>query len=301
MRSRSLSGPTPRPNSPGVLNEGATLTAAQQKSSEPVGGTLCRLEVRRGWVGVGTTRLLEESISAELVLVDRELARRARTALPDPPWLLPVLAELQQADGAAPAELGEKPSPRARPRVAKRPRDRSVPGHIAATFAFGCVLLVFVVLVATAADLLYGSDGLTFSTTSVPQVAPPRPNKSSVDAQASRKAKGSEPRVKRPAKRSEPQVSQTPKASPTAGSSARRVSPQRVFSWHRRAAAIYYQVYLFRGPRTIYQARTLKLGIALPARLKLEPGTYHVVVRPAVPSDAGIILGDAIIAKTIRV
>jgi hypothetical protein len=76
---------------------------------------------------------------------------------------------------------------------------------------------------------------------------------------------------------------------------------QRVFSWRRRAAAVYYQFYFQRGATTIYQARTVKLSVALPARLKLRPGTYQVLVRPAIPSDAGVILGAAIIAKTIRV
>jgi hypothetical protein len=70
--------------------------------------------------------LVEEPISAELVLVDRELARRARVALPDPPWLLPVLAEPQQAEVAAPRRFSEERSARPMPRVARRPRHRSV-------------------------------------------------------------------------------------------------------------------------------------------------------------------------------
>jgi hypothetical protein len=35
--------------------------------------------------------------------------------------------------------------------------------------------------------------------------------------------------------------------------------------------------------------------------MKLRPGTYQVLVRPAIPGDAGVILGDAIVTKTIRV
>ena len=272
-----------------------------------------------------STGLVEEPISAELVLVDPELARRARVALPDPPWLLPVLAEQQQAEMAAPTVFREERSARAMPRVARRPRHRSVARHIAATLAGGCVLLVLTVLVASAADLLSSSDELTFSTTPERHAAAPQPNRSSVAAHAgaSGKARRSERRTKRPAKRSEAPGSVNPKAGPQATSSARRVrtrrrrsasapkpaattpralaETQRVFSWRRRAAAVYYQFYFQRGAATIYQARTVKLSVALPARMKLRPGTYHVLVRPAIPSDAGVILGAAIIAKTIRV
>jgi hypothetical protein len=45
----------------------------------------------------------------------------------------------------------------------------------------------------------------------------------------------------------------------------------------------------------------VKLTAALPAGLKLRPGTYQALVRPAIPSDAGIVLGAAILEKTIRV
>ena len=263
--------------------------------------------------------LVEEPISAELVLVDRELARRARVALPDPPWLLPVLAEQQQDEVAAPRGFNEERSARPMPRVARRPRHRSVARHIAATLAGGCVLLVFAVLVASAADLLSGPDELTFSTTPVPTAAAPQRNRSSVDAHAgaNRKARRSEPRTKRPAKRSEERGSVKAKSSakpvrtqsrrsalvpkPAATTPRALARTQRVFSWRRRAAAVYYQFYFQRGTTTIYQARTVKLRVALPARLKLKPGTYQVLVRPAIPSDAGVILGAAIIAKTIRV
>ena len=263
--------------------------------------------------------LVEEPISAELVLVDRELARRARVALPDPPWLLPVLAEQQQDEVAAPRGFNEERSARPMPRVARRPRHRSVARHIAATLAGGCVLLVFAVLVASAADLLSGPEELTFSTTPVPPAAAPQRNRSSVAAHAgaNRKARRPEPRTKRLAKRSEERGSVKAKSSarpvrtqsrrsalvpkPAATTPRALAKTQRVFSWRRRAAAVYYQFYFQRGTTTIYQARTVKLTVALPARLKLRPGTYQVLVRPAIPSDAGVILGAAIVAKTIRV
>jgi hypothetical protein len=258
---------------------------------------------------VESTGLLDEPISAELVLVDRELARRARVALPDPPWLLPVLAEQQQAEVAAPTVFSEERSPPAMPGMARRPLHRSVARHIAATAAAGCVLLALAVLVASTADLLSGSDEPTFVTTPVRHAGGPQPNRSSVAAHAgaSRKASRSERRTKRAAKRSETRDSVNPKGrsalapKPAATTPQALAETQRVFSWRRHAGAVYYQFYFQRGATTIYQARTVKLSAVLPARLKLRPGTYHVLVRPAIPSDAGIILGAAIVAKTIRV
>jgi hypothetical protein len=58
---------------------------------------------------------------------------------------------------------------------------------------------------------------------------------------------------------------------------------------------------LLRGAKTIYQTTTVKLRVELPAGLKLAPGAYRITVRPAVPADAGIILGAAIVDRTIRV
>jgi hypothetical protein len=73
-----------------------------------------------------------------------------------------------------------------------------------------------------------------------------------------------------------------------------------VVTWRRYPAAVYYSVYLQRGTTTLFQTRTVRRGAVLPAHLALRPGTYHVVVRPAIPNDAGIILGPTIFRKTVR-
>ena len=85
---------------------------------------------------MGSTGVVEEPISSELVLVDPALARRARAALPDPPWLLPALAELQERTPAEPAaapvlERPARPSGQASPaeRGIGRPRRRRSRGH----------------------------------------------------------------------------------------------------------------------------------------------------------------------------
>jgi len=74
-----------------------------------------------------------------------------------------------------------------------------------------------------------------------------------------------------------------------------------VFNWRRFPGAVYYQFYLQRGSKTVFQVRTVQPTARLPARLKVLPGTYRVLVRPAVPSDAGIILGAAILGKRVTI
>jgi hypothetical protein len=77
------------------------------------------------------------------------------------------------------------------------------------------------------------------------------------------------------------------------------VKVERVLSWRRYRGAVYYQVHLRRGAKTIYAVRTLKRTASI--RLELKPGKYHAVVRPAIPGDAGIILGPAIVDQIVRV
>ena len=72
-------------------------------------------------------------------------------------------------------------------------------------------------------------------------------------------------------------------------------------SWRRSPSAVFYELHLQRGAETLYETRTVTPKVVLPARLTLRPGTYHLVVRPAVPSDAGIILGAAILRRTMKV
>jgi hypothetical protein len=243
----------------------------------------------------------EEPISSELVLVDQALASRARAALPDPPWLVPALAELRQRTPAErpPAPVLERP---ARPSDRRRrPSAGSVVLVIIALAFAGVAALAFVPL----------SRGPSFVTTPVERAAPAVPVRPPVvtRAKAATKPKPTPTRRanakpkqtrqrERPAARTRPKrrASQpAPKPKPRALTRA-----QRVVSWRRYPAALYYAVYLQRGTKTLFQTRTLRPATVLPARLALRPGTYRVVVRPAIPSDAGIILASAIFRKTMK-
>jgi len=249
---------------------------------------------------VVTNGVTEEPISSELVLVDQALGRRARAALPDPPWVVPALAELRERPRE---ELVEAP---ARERATRPPERRRRPS------AGSVVLVVIGLAFAGVAALAFvpQSHGPSFVKAPVEQAAPavparppavtrpkaatkpkprPTPPRQAAKPRKTRQAPAARTRAKR--RESKPALAPKPRTLTRA---------QRVVTWRRYPAAVYYAVYLQRGAKTIFQTRTVRPGTVLPARLALKPGTYHVVVRPAIPNDVGIILGPTLVRKTVR-
>jgi hypothetical protein len=258
---------------------------------------------------VASSGVVEEPISSELVLVDEELALRARDALPDPPWVLPVFAELQEAEKiTAPVVGKERPAP---PAIPERPPRPSIASRVPAVVLS---LLGLVALAALAFSLVWSPQGPTLAARPEEQPSLPAPTQSTGAGQAKGSAK--RPKARRTAtpqatpqvKPTAPRVRTQPRAITPAPKRAAKPKPkprtvgkaERVFGWPRYPGAVYYQFYLQQGARTIYQARTVRPTAALPARLKVVPGTYRVLVRPAIPSDAGIILGAAIVEKSVK-
>jgi hypothetical protein len=231
----------------------------------------------------------EEPISPELALVDPELASRARAGLPDPPWLLPVLAKLQEAEKAEPVAVEE--------RAPRRSMASSIPA---------AVLVILLLLgLAVLASSLFPSEGPSFVTEPARRAAVPAQTQAASTPRPKKHSNARSPaKPLVPPARSSRTTTVRPKPARKHAAKPRPRTlgkAQRVFSWRRYPRAAYYEFYLQRGDTTIYEARTEELTATLPARLKLRPGTYHVFVRPAIPVDAGIILGDAIVQKTIRV
>jgi hypothetical protein len=260
---------------------------------------------------VSSTGVVEEPISSELALVDQALARRARAALPEPPWLLPVLAELQEAARTEPAPVAPAPTaPPARERPAPRRRSR---------WALGLsVVLVLAAAAALALAFLPLSEGPTVVKTPVRNAAPAVPARPPAVVHPKRASKppAAKPKPK-PVRKKAPVApvkhrttrakSQAPRPTVTAKPKPEPAKPrtltraERVVSWHRNPSAVFYELHLQRGAATIYEARTAAPRALLPARISLKPGVYRVVVRPAIPSDAGIILGAPILRRTLKV
>jgi hypothetical protein len=251
--------------------------------------------------------VLEEPISSELVLVDEELALRARGALPDPPWLLPVLAEVEEAARVEPAVVVEEPPAPAA--VAEAPPARRsltsrIPaGAVVVFLLFAVALLVYSFLPSPQGPTLAAREPQR----TVP-LKPPSTTGAAGDSHAPRSApnprRAAKPKSKAQAKPKPRAVTTPPKAKARAESKPKPraiASGQRVFAWRRYPGAVYYQFYFQRGLRTIFQARTVRPRAALPGSLKVAPGAYRVIVRPAIPGDAGIILGAAIVTRTVRV
>jgi hypothetical protein len=249
---------------------------------------------------VVTSGVTEEQISSELVLVDEALGRRARAALPDPPWLLPALAELRERPREERVQAPVVERPARPPDRRRRPSAGSV------------VLVVIALAFAGVASLAFvpQSHGPSVVKAPVNQAAPAAPARPPAVTRP-RAATTPKPQPTRPRQTAKPRKVRQPLATRTRSKrreSKPAVAPkpraltraQRVVTWRRFPAAVYYAVYLQRGAKTLFQTRTVRLETVLPARLALRPGTYHVVVRPAIPNEAGIILGPTLVRKTVK-
>jgi hypothetical protein len=242
------------------------------------------------------------AVSPELVLVDPELATRARAALPDHPWPAPV-------------------------RIEPRPRPAE-PGGAPVGLKFWMFILGVIVLVGaltlvstrdrpTLAAEVEGNEGRVpaTSTSSVAQPKPkpgaakPKPRAArpkSTQRSGENRARSSPPPSGRPRTQTPARPrAQTP-APPTRRTVPRRAvrqgfRPARIFSWPPRAGASYYQVVFLRNSKPFYRTRTTAARLRLPERVRFTAGIYRWTVRPAIASDAGIVLALPVVDSTFRV
>jgi hypothetical protein len=237
------------------------------------------------------------AVSPELVLVDPDLAARARAALPDHPWPAPV-------------------------RIEPRPRPAE-PGGAAVGLTFWTFLLGIIVLVGaltlvstrdrpTLAAEVEGNEGRV-PATSTSQVVKPKPGTAKPKPRTA-KPKPAKPKSAQRSRRSRARSSPPPPAPsrtrttapPTRRTVPRRAvrqgfRPARVFSWPPRAGASYYQVVFLRNSKPFYRTRTTAARLQLPERVRFTAGIYRWTVRPAIASDAGIVLALPVVDSTFRV
>jgi hypothetical protein len=230
------------------------------------------------------------AVSPELVLVDPDLAARARAALPEHPWPAPVRIETVP-----------RPEPRRRAPVAVT----------FWTFGLALVLLVFgLSLISTNDRPTFAADGegndARIPATSSTQARKPQPAK----PKAALRKGSTQARKPQPAKRkTAPRTVErkgsarirarrnpTPAAPPRAktnarptrraasrrGSVRRGFRPARIFSWPPHAGASYYQVVFLRNGRPFYRTRTDTARLQLPPRVRFTTGSYRWTVRPGI-------------------
>jgi hypothetical protein len=244
------------------------------------------------------------AVSPELVLVDPELAARARAALPAHPWPDPVPIE---------------PSPPA------RPRSRAPFG--AGFWLTGLALVVLVgglTLISTndrptfAAEVGSDEGGVPSAgptptiqaERSAPTPAQPTPAPARRTPAPARPAPAPARPAPAPAQpaptpsapsRTTTSTSTTRRATPPPRTRRRGFRPARAFSWPPRAGAAFYQVVFLRNSKPFYRAHPTVPRIEIPRGVRFTAGVYRWTVRPAIASDLGVQLGLPIVDSTFQV
>jgi hypothetical protein len=200
-----------------------------------------------------------DEISPELVLVDPELAKLARSRLP----AQPAAPHTRPAPAVQVPPVAAVPSARTRPRpVEHRTSRRALVGVAAVTML---VLLLFDVRVEVGDRPASSAISEPPETTVPPTPAPTTPSRPSPVKPKPAPAKGAP------------------------GSRGKRAGTARRFAWAPTPGASGYHVEFFRGATRVYAQETAAPTLEVPARWRYEgverrfrPGTYRWYVWPVV-------------------
>ena len=246
-------------------------------------------------------------ISPELVLVDPDLAARARAALPEHPW--PEVPRIV-VEVVAPA-----------PAV----RRSRFPGTLG--------LVVVVVLAFVGISVLPTPDRPTFAEGAGqlqvrPQQQPPpvaRPQVVTTSrgvttlrakpaeakkrratvtkkTQKVQKTRKTRPAPQRPrAKRERRRPATRPQTPPTRAGTALHLTRRPYFAWPRKAGAVYYQVRFLRNGHLFYTVQTTVPRLRFPPPIRFPRGRYRWIVRPAIRAKGIVRLGKPIVDSTFRI
>jgi hypothetical protein len=238
-----------------------------------------------------------EPLTPELVLVDPDLARRAREQLPDrEPEPRRTTAE-SMPPPATPRLLVVQPSPATFERRLEPPPQKRRRGRIIIPLILAAAAVAGIVRAPSLRHFFWESREVAVS----PTVREP--------AAVSRPGAHSTPKPPPPASSSTPGKAEPKKTVKPKRPAAPRTAPsRRPFAWVAVPKATYYLVRFYRGSQEIFEARPSAPRLSLPPewvfkghRYSLTPGSYRWVVQAGFGRPAEARLGQPIVSAKLVV
>lgn len=239
-----------------------------------------------------------EPLTPELVLVDPDLARRAREQLPDrEPEPRRTTAE-SMPPPVPPRLLVVQPSPATFERRLEPPPQKRRRGRILIPLILAAAVVAGIVRVPSLRHFFWESREVAVSPTVGEPADVSRPGAHSTPKPPAHPVSSSTPDKAKPKETVKPKARVAPRSAPS----------HRPFAWVAVPKATYYLVRFYRGSQEIFEARPSAPRLSLPPewvfkghRYSLTPGSYRWVVQAGFGRPTEARLGQPIVSAKLVV